>query len=261
MSTSTLSTGSELAPVRVQSLGADIVRAVNTHVTWASGCMPVFANDDFDTHLLFTYCHRVCDDDLRAAMELMLLLVDDREAVRVDARLEYSQSRRLSVRDLVRGRSFRGVCFAWSQPEGRPQGFKVGNSRLAPIFYAFYQSDRIGRLDCVHSSPSRSNYLRERIFWVPEDAARVTGIVCAPLDAYESRPSRLTYTFGLKEEGAEWRYVTRRVPFQPTLWVDLGELFQTRFKAATPYMYSVQGAKGKGWLMTETETDFNLHHL
>jgi hypothetical protein len=224
-------TAAELSPVHVEPLGGDIVRAVNDHVRWASGCMPVFADADFDTHVLFTYCHRVCDDSLRAPMELTLLFVDAQGATKVETTLEYSQSRRFSVRELVGRKPFRGVCFAWTQPHGHPEGFKVGNSRLAPIFYAFYQSDRIGRLDCVHSSPSRSNYFRERIFWIPEDGATVTAIVCAPLDAYRSKPPSLTYTFGLKEEGGEWRYATRQVPFQPTLWVDLGELFGTRFRA------------------------------
>jgi hypothetical protein len=249
-----------LHSVRVEALGGDIVRAVNQHVNWASGSMPVLVDDDYETHLLFTYCHRLCDDTLRIPMELNLLLANERTASKITTVLEYSQSRRLSVGELLGTRDFKGVCFAWTE---RPTagGFCIGHKRLAPVFYAFYQNARTGRLDCVHSSPSRSNYQRERIFWVPEDGARVTGIACAPLDAYESHPEKLSYTFGLKEGEGRWRHATMMVPFQPTLWIDVGDLFETRFKVGRGYTYSIEGAKGKGWLMTETSSDFNLHHL
>src|SRR5687768_15033025 len=139
-----------LLPLRVQSLGGDFVRAVNKHVDWASGCMPVFADEEYDTQLLFTYCHRVCDDALRDPMQLNLLLVDQHGVTKVETTLRYSQSRRVSVREVLgKTAAFRGVCFAWTKREGSAEGFRIGNSRLAPVFYAFYTNDRIGRLDCV----------------------------------------------------------------------------------------------------------------
>jgi hypothetical protein len=246
----------------VQSVRTDIVRAVNAHVREASVCTPVFSTADYDTHLLFTYCHRFFEESRHRPMVVQAMLVGAGSATLARTTLAYDESRSLSVRDVIGPSDFQGACFAWSQPEGEPGGFRVKNHRLAPIFYAFYQG-RGGKrsLDCVHSSPARSNYRRERIVWVPESGARVTSIVCAPLDAYRAHAGRLHYRFGLKEGDREWRYVSQSSPFTPTMHVDLGAAFGVEFTPASAYYVSVEGPKGKGWLLIEGHHDFNLHHL
>lgn len=248
--------------IEVESLGGDLFQAVSRHVPRGSSCLPVVCADGFDTHLLCTYCHAICDETFREPMLFHAMVLGAGSAHLVRVRLPYQQSQCLSLKPLLNQSDLRGVCFAWTEREGHPAGFCVDHHRLAPIFYAYYQSRRIRRtLDCVHSSASRNNYARERIFWVPKDGARVTAIVCAPWDAYQHRPTRLTYTFGLKEGSAPWRYVTQAVAFVPSLWVDLGELFEVEFKTSSRYLYFVRGPKGKGWLLTQTTDDFNLHHL
>lgn len=249
-------------PVEVQSLGGNLFKAVSQRVPLGSTCTPVVCSHEMDTHLLFTYCHRTCDETLRVPMDVKILLAGGASATLIHATLPYAHSESFSVKRLLGVNDFRGVCFAWSQRPGDSKGFRIKNRRLAPIYFAFYEDSRSGKqLDCVHCSPSRSNYGRERVFWVPEEGASITAIVCAPLDAYQSRAPRLTYTFGLREEGTPWRYAHREVSFTPSLWVNLGELLEASFKGNCAYHLSIQGPKGKGWIMTQTSQDFNLHHL
>ncbi len=249
--------------IQVESLGRDIVGAVRRHVAEASVCIPVICTLHFDTHLLFTYCHKLCDESFREPILLKVMVVDDGSATLIRAEIPYNQSECLSLRRLLNKDDFLGVCFAWTERMEDSKGFRVGHKRLTPIFYAFYQQNSGAgqKLDLVHSSPSRSSYEKTRLFWVPQDGTQVTGIVCAPLDAYQNRASRLTYTFGIKEEGGSWRHAKKEIPFSPTLWVNLGELFDMEFKTSSTYLYSVRGPKGKGWLLLQTVDDFNLHHL
>lgn len=248
--------------IRIEPLGGDIVQVVNRWVPWGSGAMPVLATPEFDTHLLVTYCHRICNDAFREPMNLSLLLVEKGSATLVRTQLPYNHSESFSVRALLGSQDFRGVCFAWTEAPGNPWAFSVQNRRLAPIFYAFYENTQTRRkVDCVHSSPSRSNYVLERVFWVPQAEAEVFGIVCAPLDAYRYRASHLKYELGLREGNAPWRRLTKEVPFTPVVWIDLAAGFGIRWKASVPYLYSVQGPKGKGWLFIRTPEDFNLHHM
>lgn len=245
----------------VEPMGSDILRCVKEQVSRASSCIPAICTESIDTQLLFAYCHRICDESMRETMHLKVMVVEEAFATLVRIPLSYNQSAQLSLRDLLQ-RKMRGVCFAWTEKEGEPGGFRINAVRLAPIFYAFYLSSETGRtLDCLHSSPSQSSTVRERYFWVPEAGTDVTGIVCAPLDAYHRRPSHLTYTFGLKEEGKGWRHETRKIPFVPAYWVKLNDLFQTAFEPSLHYVYRIKGPKGKGWLLTQTPSDFNLHHL
>lgn len=248
--------------IEVQSLGGDLFQAVNQQVPFGSTCTPVVCNPQMDTHLLFTYCHWICDEGLRVPMDVKILLASGAGATLVRATLPYAHSESFSVKNLLGITDFQGVCFAWTQPQGDSKGFRVKNRRLAPIYFAFYEETKSGKkLDCVHCSPSRSNYGRERVFWVPEEGSSVTAIVCAPLDAYQSRVARLAYTFGLKAEGTPWQFAHREVSFTPSLWVNLGELFEISFKGDCAYHLSIQGPKGKGWMMTQTPHDLNIHHL
>ena len=248
--------------IQVEPMGSDIQDVVKKHVSCASSCAPVFCSPFVDTHLLFTYCHKICDESFHDTMILKALVVEEASATMIQIRLPYNQSEHISLRQLSRKLNMRGVCFAWTEREGDPMGFRIKYQRLAPIFYAFYSSSETGQtLDFTHSNPVHSSYVRERHFLVPHDGTQVTAIVCAPLDAYQNKASQLPYTFGLREKGTSWRYITQEIPFAPTLWVNLGELFNMTFKVSSIYSYWVRGPKGKGWLLTQTSHDFNLHHL
>lgn len=252
----------QLDRIQVTPLGKDIIQAVNKHVPRASSCVPVCCTDQIDTHLLFTYCHKICDESFRDTMVLKALVVEEASSTMIQLTLPYNQSESISLKRLLKKFPLRGICFVWSEREEDPKGFRIQHRRLAPVFYTYYQGFQTGQtLDYVHSSPAMSNYERQRIFWVPQEGAQVTGIVCAPLDAYQNKVSRLTYTFGLKEEGTSWEYAVKEVPFTPTVWVNLGELFGKKFKSSSTYFYRVKGPKGKGWILIQTDHDFNLHHL
>ena len=248
--------------VQVIQMGPSIQPIVRRHVIEASSCVPIFCTPHEDTHLLFTYSQKICDESFRETMVLKMMVVEETSATMIQTGLSYNQSERISMKEFLKRENVRGVCFAWGEREGDPKGFQFKHKRLTPIFHAFYVSSKTGKmLDCVHSSRCHSGTFRERHFWVPEDGTQVTGIVCAPLDAYQNKVSRLTYTFGLREGEASWKYVTQEIPFTPTRWVHLNELFGTDFKSSSIYTYSVSGPKGKGWLLTRTPYDFNFHHL
>jgi len=249
--------------IRQDGSDRDVLKAFNEHVIWGATCLPVFCNDTYDTSLFFTYCHRVVDDTLRVPMVLKLLIVGDGISRRFSLVLPYSHSECISIRDLMGSvPEFKGTCFAWSEKEGDRAGFTFADRRLAVAFFAYYTSLVTGaRIDCIHASPAHSSYYRQRPLLVAERGDKVTAIVCAPVDAYRNKPAELTYTFGLQRANAARQHRKVVIPFSSTLWVDLGELFDVEFEPDVPYMYGVEGPKGKGWLLIETARDFNLHHL
>jgi hypothetical protein len=248
--------------IRREGSDSDICRAFNEHVSSAATCVPVFCNDVYDTNLAFTYCHRVVDENLRDEMRLRLMVLGEGVAHRYSVGLSYSDCEYVSLKSLLGVGSFKGVCFAWSEHERDGSGFTAGDVRLAVAFYAYYvREGDVTTIDYVHASPGVSNYYRQRPFLVSGPGDTVSGIVCAPIDAYRNTPARLAYTFGLQAPNSGVVHRKVNVPFTPALWVDLGELFGMEFEPNVPYTYGVEGPKGKGWLLIETARDFNLHHL
>ena len=118
----------------------DILNSVGKQVSWASSCVPVWCAPDKDTRLLFTYCHKLCDESFRDPMILKGVVVEEGSATTFQIRLPYNHSETVSLKALLKKEEVRGACFAWTEKEGDSGGFRIKHQRLGPIFYAFYVS-------------------------------------------------------------------------------------------------------------------------